>query len=86
MSRAFRIPRIATSDLTIGGKDFVVVSKSDFARLQEALEDAADLAFLRDARKVDAGKSGISTDEARAQLGLSRKPVRPRIAAKKKLA
>jgi len=72
MTRGFSIPRVASSDLRIGGKDFIVMTRKDFLRIQEVLEDAADVLAIREARKADEGKQGYTIEETRTMLGLGR--------------
>lgn len=64
--------------LTRNGKpEYAVLPYNQFEKMQEQLEDAADLIALDRARREDAGKPNISFDNMMRQLGLrSRKPKR----------
>ena len=52
------------------GIDYVLVPEKDFKQIQEELEDADDLRYLREARKENEGKPRLSYDEMRKELGL----------------
>jgi len=62
-----------------GRGEFVILSYEEFQAIQELLEDADDLAALRQARKNDnPSASGYTLEQVRMRLGLGggRKPRR----------
>lgn len=57
--------------LTRNGKQkFVVIPMTDYESLLERLEDEQDLRDLEAARKLNAGKPGISHEQMLKELGL----------------
>ena len=63
-----------------GTEKFVVVPMTDYEALLERLEDEQDLRDLQAAKKLNAGKPGISHEQMLKQLGL--KPTRPKSKAR----
>ena len=59
-----------------GTQKFVVIPMSDYEALLERLEDEQDLRDLQAAKKLNAGKPGISHEQMLKELGL--KPTRPK--------
>ena len=60
-----------------GGEKFVVLSLSDFEKVQELIEDAGLAKILRRAKKQDAGSPGISLAEMKRRVGMpARSPKR----------
>ncbi len=54
-----------------GDKDqFVVLPHAEFLAPCELLEDLEDLQLIEEARKENAGQSGISLEQLKAELGL----------------
>ncbi len=54
-----------------GDKDqFVVLPHAEFVAICELLEDVEDLRLIEQARKENAGQSGISLEQLKAELGL----------------
>ncbi len=54
-----------------GRNEFVVLPYEEFVRLQEVLEDAADLLELQHAREENAGQPGVPLEEAMKQCGIT---------------
>lgn len=54
-----------------GERQFVILTIEDFTRMQEALEDAADLRELPKATKVNAGKKYFTPEEVDRKLPAS---------------
>jgi PHD/YefM family antitoxin component YafN of YafNO toxin-antitoxin module len=52
------------------GIDYVLVPEKDFKAIQEELEDADDLRYLRTARKENEGKAALTYDQMMKELGL----------------
>jgi hypothetical protein len=52
------------------GIDYVLVPEDDFKQIQEELEDANDLRYLRAARKDNEGKPTLTHEEMMRELGL----------------
>jgi hypothetical protein len=52
------------------GIDYVLVPEADFKQIQEDLEDADDLRYLRAARKENEGKPTITHEQMIEELGL----------------
>jgi len=61
-----------------GRKEFVVLPYEEFVAIQEQLEDAEDLVGLRLAVLQDKGGPGLTVDELKARLGLSKERTRRR--------
>ena len=51
-----------------GKREFVVLTYREYVAIVEALEDAADRATLKRARKFDAGKPLMTIEQTRAEL------------------
>jgi hypothetical protein len=52
------------------GIDYVLVPEKDFKVIQEELDDAEDLLFLRAARKENEEKPRLTHEEMMKELGL----------------
>ena len=52
------------------GQEYVLVPENDFLQIQEELEDAEDLKFLRAARKENEGKPMLTHEQMMKELGL----------------
>ena len=52
------------------GIDYVLVPEKDFKQIQEELEDADDLRYLRTAQKDNEGKPTLTHGEMMKELGL----------------
>jgi hypothetical protein len=52
------------------GQEYVLVPENDFLQIQEELEDAEDLKFLRTARKENEGKRMLTHEQMMKELGL----------------
>jgi PHD/YefM family antitoxin component YafN of YafNO toxin-antitoxin module len=52
------------------GEEYVLVPEKDFRQIQEELEDAEDLKFLRTARKENEGKPMLTHEQMMKELGL----------------
>jgi hypothetical protein len=61
-------PEILEKD---GKKQFVILPYEEFAAIQEALADAADLTALRAAKKEEGNAPGLPLDKVMDELGLS---------------
>jgi len=60
-------PKILEKD----GKQFVVLTSEEFAAIEQALADAADLAALRGAKKDEHEAPGVPLEQVLGSLGLS---------------
>ena len=60
-------PNILETD---GKKAFAIIPYEEFVKIQEILEDYADLITLRKAKLKEAGSSTISLENAKNELGL----------------
>ncbi len=58
-----------------GKKEFVVLPYEEFLLLQERLEDAEDLADLRDAVRAEGDGPTISLEELKVRLGVAPAPL-----------
>ncbi len=54
------------------GKEFVVLSRKDYTAFSEMIEDARDVLLIREARERNKGAKGISIEEMKRRLGLTR--------------
>ena len=63
-----------------GKEKFVVIPLTDYEELLERLEDERDFRDLRAAKKLNAGKPGISHEQMLKELGL--KPTRSKSKAR----
>jgi hypothetical protein len=54
------------------GKEFVLLSREDFTAFSEMIEDARDVLLVRESRKRNKGAKGISIDELKRRLGLTK--------------
>jgi hypothetical protein len=61
-----------------GKTEFVILTARDFSAIEELIEDALDIQILRKARKGDDGSPGISLEEMKRELGMTKKPRKPR--------
>ena len=67
-----KIPTIKPEIWTRNGREqFVVMSMSDFEKVQELIEDAQDLLLLREARISNGNSPGIPLEEVKRRLGLA---------------
>ena len=56
-----------------GGDQFVVLSMSDFEKVQELIEDAGLSRVLRQAKRRNAKSATLSLEQVKTRLGLNRK-------------
>jgi hypothetical protein len=55
-----------------GRTEFVVLTAEDYQWFSEMIEDARDVLLVREARKRNGNSTGISIEEMKRRLGLSR--------------
>jgi hypothetical protein len=56
-----------------GKTEFVILTARDFSAIEELIEDALDIQILAKARKEDDGKPGISLEDLKRRLGMTKK-------------
>jgi hypothetical protein len=61
-----------------GKTEFVILTARDFSAIEELIEDALDVKILEKARKEDDGRPGISLEELKRRLGMTKKPRKAR--------
>lgn len=61
-----------------GKPRFVVFSMRDFRVIREALEDAADVRLIEEAKRRNGGKPGIPHEQVMREFGLARAAARKR--------
>lgn len=54
------------------GKEFVVLSREDYQAFWDMIEDARDVLLIRASRERNKGAKGISVQEMKRRLGLTR--------------
>jgi PHD/YefM family antitoxin component YafN of YafNO toxin-antitoxin module len=54
------------------GKEFVVLSRQDYKAFWEMIEDARDVLLIRESRDRNKGAKGISIQEMKRRLGLTK--------------
>ncbi|MGD0540970.1 MAG: type II toxin-antitoxin system Phd/YefM family antitoxin [Tepidisphaeraceae bacterium] len=61
-----------------GKTEFVILTARDFSAIEELIEDALDIQILEKARHEDDGSPGISLEEMKRELGMTKKPRKAR--------
>jgi hypothetical protein len=54
------------------GKEFVMLTRKDYKAFSEMIDDARDVLLIREARERNKGAKGISIEEMKRRLGLTR--------------
>ncbi len=61
-----------------GKTEFVILTARDFSAIEELIEDALDIKILQKARKEDDGRPGISLEDLKRRLGMTKEPRKAR--------
>jgi PHD/YefM family antitoxin component YafN of YafNO toxin-antitoxin module len=62
------------------GKEFVLLTREDYNAFSEMIDDARDVLLIREARERNKGAKGITIEELKRRLGIT-KPRRVRSAS-----